>query len=158
MTIRHDKLLSAAAPANIVAEGVLGQNPGARLERLKACAAAVAVVALSCAIYLLGPHNARGLGRLYGTVGFSFTGTQFLIAAGAGYAALLAPYCFLFVDPAASKSLRRGQSQRPRTRSECRLRWPAPRRDESRQGSCIGRQSTGRQVTTWAGRSSPSHR
>lgn len=106
MEIGQDELQSAAVRANIVAEQGLGQEPGAWVERLMACAAAVAVVILSCAIHLLGPHNARGLERLYGSVGFSFTGTQFLIAAGAGYAALLVPYCFLFVDPAASKSLR----------------------------------------------------
>lgn len=78
----------------------------ALVDRLKDCAASILVVALACAIYLFGPHNSSQLERLYGSVGFSFTGTQFLITAGACYAALLAPYFLLFVGSKPSKSIR----------------------------------------------------
>lgn len=75
-------------------------------ERLKAALASVAVVALACTVYLLGPDPAGMRGRLYGTAAFNFSGGRFLIAACVCYAVLLAPYCWFFVDPAASKSLR----------------------------------------------------
>lgn len=77
-----------------------------RAERLKAALASVAVVALACTAYLLGPDPGGMRGRLYGTEAFYFTGGRFLIAASVFYAVLLAPYCYFFVDPAASKSLR----------------------------------------------------
>ena len=76
------------------------------VERLKASLASVAMVALACTMYLLGPDPGGMRDRVYGTAAFSFTGGRFLIAACAFYAVLLAPYCYFFVDPTASKSLR----------------------------------------------------
>lgn len=75
-------------------------------ERLKASLASVAIVALACGVYLLGPDPGGMRDRLYGSEAFSFTGSQFLIAACAFYALLLAPYCYMYVDPAEAKSLR----------------------------------------------------
>lgn len=81
-------------------------GPATAAERAAAAFASVAVVALACAAYLVGPDPAGMRGRLYGSEVFSFTGGRFLVAACAVYAVLLAPYCWFFVDPAASKSLR----------------------------------------------------
>jgi protein-S-isoprenylcysteine O-methyltransferase Ste14 len=93
-------------PVTGVAEEIETRPTATRAERLKAMLAAVAVVALACAAYLVGPDPAGMRGRLYGSEAFSFTGSSFLVAACTFYAILLAPYCYLFVDPTASKSLR----------------------------------------------------
>ena len=76
------------------------------VQRLLAYVATVATVALSCVIYWLGPYNADQLQAHYGPPRFLFTGSQFLFAAAAGYALLLAPYFLVRSDPEACKSLR----------------------------------------------------
>jgi protein-S-isoprenylcysteine O-methyltransferase Ste14 len=83
-----------------------GQPAFSAVERLRSSAAGLVVVALACTAYLLGPHNAKTLARVYGTGGFSFTGSDFLVAACAGYGCVLALYCYFVGDPRASKSLR----------------------------------------------------
>jgi len=105
MAIRQGELQPSSDRPDVATERVHEPGRATQAERLKAALAAVAVVALACTVYLLGPDPAGMRGRLYGSEAFSFTGSRFLIAACAFYAVLLAPYCYFFVDPAVSKSL-----------------------------------------------------
>lgn len=80
-------------------------SPGLAL-RFKNAAASIALTAIACAIYALAPYNQTELTRLYGWVGFSFTGREFLFRAAVTYAVLLLLYFLLEPAPHMSKSLR----------------------------------------------------
>ncbi|HPO18173.1 MAG TPA: DUF1295 domain-containing protein [Rubrivivax sp.] len=106
MAIPQGDVEARSDPSGAAAPRVFAPLPVTQAERLKAALAAVGVVVLACTAYLLGPDPAGMRDRLYGSQAFSFTGSRFLIAACTFYAVLLAPYCWCFVDPAASKPLR----------------------------------------------------
>src|SRR5438105_1780262 len=73
--------------------------------RAKNLSASIMLTVIGCAIYAIAPYNDSQLGALYGWVGFSFTGREFLFKAAALYGALLA-VCFLTErSPGISKSL-----------------------------------------------------
>lgn len=74
--------------------------------RLKNFAASAAVVGLACAVYRLIPNHQNQLAALYGSVAFSFVGSEFLFASAVGYTALLGVFYLTERDPGVSKSLR----------------------------------------------------
>lgn len=69
-------------------------------------AASAFVVAFACLAYGLAPTNRRQMESLFGTVGFTFTGAQFLGCAAVLYVCLLAGHYLSERTPAESKSLR----------------------------------------------------
>lgn len=73
--------------------------------RLLNLAAAIATVAAACAIYWAAPYNHQQLDARYGPQA-SFSGTQFLVAAGLAYCAVLALYFLAARDPVPAKTLR----------------------------------------------------
>ena len=74
--------------------------------RLRNILASAMVVGLACAIYIIAPNNRKQLQALYGTVGLSFRGDEFLIAAASAYVLTLCVYYLAEAHPHASKSLR----------------------------------------------------
>ena len=67
--------------------------------------ASAAVVWIASAAYAAAPYYNKQLRELYGWVGFSFTGLQFLVAAAGVYTLLLGVYYLLEASPGVSKSL-----------------------------------------------------
>jgi protein-S-isoprenylcysteine O-methyltransferase Ste14 len=65
-------------------------------------------VILSCAAYRYAPfsYHQQQFGELYGAIGFSFTGGQYLFIAAAGYIAILALYFALETNIGTAKALR----------------------------------------------------
>ena len=86
-----------------IAAGAVTPAMGLRLRNL---AASVAVVFIACAIYRLAPYNGRQMESLFGSITFSFTGADFLMAAALTYSVVLGGYFLLEPAPAPSKSLR----------------------------------------------------
>jgi hypothetical protein len=76
------------------------------LTRLKNAAAAVALTMIACVVYAVAPYNEQQIGHLYGWVGFSFTGAEFLFMAASAYGLLLLVYFLTEPAPGISKSLR----------------------------------------------------
>ena len=73
--------------------------------RLKNFVASAAVVALALAFHHVSATNRQFLGDLYGSVGFSFTGEQFLTSAACAYTLVLALFFLTEREPRVSKSL-----------------------------------------------------
>ena len=74
--------------------------------RLKNAAAAITLTALASFVYAAAPYNENQIGHLYGWVGFSFTGAEFLFTAACAYCLLLLIYFLTEPAPGISKSLR----------------------------------------------------
>jgi uncharacterized protein DUF1295 len=81
-------------------------DPGTLSLRLRNLASSALFVLLASVIYAFSPHNARQMERLYGWVGFSLTGAEFLLNATLGYVGLLAIFYLAERKPGVSKSLR----------------------------------------------------
>jgi len=73
--------------------------------RLKNAGASIILTALACAIYGYAPHNEKQMTELFGSVGYSFIGSEFLVRAALGYMALLLVYFLVERNPGISKSL-----------------------------------------------------
>src|SRR5690242_17252425 len=76
------------------------------ITRLKNAAAAITLTVTASAIYAVVPYNEHQIDHLYGWVGFSFTGAEFLFTATAAYCLLLLIYFLTEPAPGISKSLR----------------------------------------------------
>ena len=78
----------------------------AALLRLKNAAAAIVLTIIASGVYAVAPYNEYQIQHLFGWVGFSFTGEEFLVAATLTYCALLLIYFLTEPAPGMSKSLR----------------------------------------------------
>jgi hypothetical protein len=76
------------------------------LLRLKNAVAAIVLTIVASGIYAAAPYNERQMQHLYGWVGFSFTGAEFLFTATSAYCILLLIYFLADPAPGVSKSLR----------------------------------------------------
>lgn len=95
----------AQAPSRLDSDASPRTSPASVL-RMKNFLAALAVVALACAIYAIAPYNQKQIGWLYRSGDFSFTGRQFLVAAAVTYAVALGLVLLTVRQPVVSKSLR----------------------------------------------------
>src|SRR4029453_13046752 len=73
--------------------------------RAKNFVASASFIAIACAIYALSPYNTQQMNKLYGWVGFAFTGREFLFKSATVYVLLLLAYYLIERDPGNSKSL-----------------------------------------------------